>query len=55
MINKDIKEFALKLTVDNFIEICKKYDLDGGNIINSAFGYIHCSMYGTQGHLETKI
>ena len=55
MINKDIKEFALKLTEDNFIEICKKYDLDGGNIIDSTFGYIHCSMYGTQGHLETKI
>ena len=55
MIGKDIKEFALKLTEDNFIKICKKYDLDGKNINDSVFGYIHCTMYGAKGHLEEKI
>ena len=55
MIGKDIKEFALKLTEDDFIKVCKKYDLDGENINDSIFGYIHCSMYGTKGCLQKQI
>lgn len=55
MISKDIKEFAIKLTEDNFIKICKKYDLDGKNINDSIFGYIHCSMYGTKGCLQKEM
>ena len=55
MIGKDIKEFALKLTKDDFIKVCKKYDLDGENINDSIFGYIHCSMYGTKGCLQKQI